>query len=278
MRSRRRFLVEATAAGAATLVSRGVWAGEQDPSATSRHLQGAEGAGVEGAKPEQADPSVLILGDSMIAGGFGVFLERALKKEHGYKTIRRRGKSSSGLARPDFFDWMKEAKALVAKKKPDINVVMFGGNDVQGLYMGKGKWIRWHEQGWQEEYVARITALCEIIAPEGQQIFWVGLPIMRPNKFRGRVERVNTIYRAEMAIRPGATFVDTWSLLANTKGEYSDRIYLQPEFDEAGNPVKRKRKRVRAGDGIHLSPAGAHHLKAHVLDELLPALSSFGQK
>ncbi len=267
MRSRRRFLVESVAA--TSLCAAGLWSGRVHAEEPSEPSEPAA---------DKPDPQIMILGDSMIAGGFGVFLERALEKDHGYTHVRRRGKSSSGLARPDFFNWIKEAKALVAKQQPDISVVMFGGNDVQGLYMGKGKWIRWQEEGWRGEYESRISALCDIIAPQGQQILWVGLPIMRPEKFRKRVERVNTIYRAEMAIRPGASFVDTWSLLANDKGEYSDRIYLEPKLDAEGNEVKRKRKRVRAGDGIHLSPAGAHHLKAHVLKELLPVLEKSGQE
>ena len=59
------------------------------------------------------------------------------------------------MARPDFFNWTKEAKALVKDRKPDATVLMFGGNDVQGLYMGKGEWIRWGEEGWNDEYARR---------------------------------------------------------------------------------------------------------------------------
>lgn len=219
-----------------------------------------------------ADPSkprVLVVGDSMIAGGFGLFLARTLAKEHDYP-VRRRGKSSSGLARPDFFDWIEEARRLVDDFSPDVSVVMFGGNDVQGLYMGKGEWIRWHEDAWSAEYARRVVAFCDILAPARQTIFWVGMPVMRPPKFHARVQRVNTIYRAEMAIRPNATFVDTWSVLADENGEYADRIVLEPP--EEGK--RAKRVRVRAGDGIHLSPKGAHHLKDHVLRVLLPVLGN----
>jgi hypothetical protein len=208
----------------------------------------------------------------MIAGGFGVFLERDLRKEHGYD-VARRGKSSTGLARPDFFNWIKEAQRLVDARRPDVSVVMFGGNDVQGLYMGKGTWIRWHEPEWKQEYARRIGTLCDILAPSGEPIYWVGLPIMRPDRFRQRVQRVNTIYRAEMAIRKGGTFLDTWDILADEDGEYADRIALEPASPEQESE-RRKRVRVRAGDGIHLSPAGAHHLKAHVLEQILPELEN----
>jgi len=221
-------------------------------------------AAANAGEPGPSGPRILIAGDSMIAGGFGVFLERTLRKDYGYE-VRRRGKSSTGLARPDFFDWLEEAQELVASGVPDVSVVMFGGNDVQGLYLGKGEWIRWHEPGWDEEYTRRINAFCDVLAPDGQYLYWVGLPIMRPDKFRLRVERVNAIYEREMAARSGATFVDTWGVLANAEGAYADRLVL--------TPAASKTVRVRAGDGIHLSPAGAEHLKAHVLNYLLPVLS-----
>lgn len=228
---------------------------------------------VSAADPEPKE--ILVVGDSMIAGGFGLFLERELKKTHGFAT-RRRGKSSSGLARPDFFDWMEEARNLVAERQPDAAVVMFGGNDVQGLYHtaamrkdGAPKWLTWNDEKWPVEYARRINEFCDILAPDGQQIFWVGLPTMRPDNFRKKVERVNTIYRAEMAIRSNATYIDTWGVLADDDGNYADHICLEPAAEEGKSC---KKVRVRAGDGIHISVAGAHHLKAFVLKTMLPAL------
>lgn len=227
--------------------------------------------------PRRADAreepaSVLVAGDSMIAGGFGLFLAQSLSKEHGYSVVRH-GKSSTGLARPDFYNWMKQAKALVADGVPDASLVMFGGNDVQGLYMGRDEnrkrtWVRWPDEGWAEEYARRVVEFCDILQPGDQQIVWIGLPIMRPEKFRLRCEKVNTIYRAEMAIRRNATFIDTWRVLADEDGDYADRIVLEP----AAEGKRAKMVRVRAGDGIHLSPAGAHHLEAYVLQRLLPIL------
>ena len=205
-------------------------------------------------------PKMLVLGDSMIAGGFGVFLERALEKDYALPCTRA-GKSCSGLARPDFYDWHEAAKAIVAAWQPEASVVMFGGNDVQGLYMGKGEWIRWQDDGWDEEYAKRIDALCDLLAPAGQRIFWVGMPVMRPTKFHERVKRVNVIYRARMAAREGATFIDAWDVLADPEGNYADKIAIGTNED--GTPGKKVR--VRAGDGIHLSPAGANLLRDHVL-------------
>lgn len=217
------------------------------------------------ARPARADEpttvgapakKILLLGDSMIAGGIGVFLEKSLRKLHGYD-VRRRGKSSTGLARPDFFSWPKEAAAQVAAFPPDAVICMFGGNDVQGLWMSRGQWVTWPEPGWPAEYARRVNAFADIVAPNGQPLFWIGMPVMRPEKFHVRVQRVNTIFRAEMAIRPGGHFIDIWRLLADEDGNYADRL------DVDGVPGG-KTERVRAGDGIHLSVAGAHRVESHV--------------
>jgi hypothetical protein len=199
---------------------------------------------------------ILLLGDSMIAGAIGLFLEKSLRKLHGYE-VHRRGKSSTGLARPDFFSWPKEAAAQVAAFPPDAVICMFGGNDVQGLWMSRGKWVTWPEPGWPAEYARRVNAFADIVAPNGEPLFWIGMPVMRPEKFHVRVQRVNTIFRAEMAIRPGGHFIDIWDLLADEHGNYTDRL------DVDGVPGGRT-ERVRAGDGIHLSVAGAHRVEAHV--------------
>lgn len=217
-------------------------------------------AGLPAAFPRTAraaDPAatkILIVGDSMIAGAVGLFLENGLRKLHGYQ-VRRKGKSSTGLARPDFFSWPKEAVRHVEEFQPDAAVVMFGGNDVQGLKMPGGGWITWHEPGWAEEYARRVNAFADIVAPAGKPLFWIGMPVMRPEKFHLRVQRVNTIYRAEMAIRPGARFIDIWRLLADETGSYADRL------DADGEPGG-KSVRVRAGDGIHLNITGAYRVEA----------------
>lgn len=204
---------------------------------------------------EPAATKILIVGDSMIAGAVGLFLEKGLREQHGYQVLRK-GKSSTGLARPDFFSWPKEAQVQVDAYQPDAAVVMFGGNDVQGLRMPDRGWIRWQEEGWSEEYARRVNALADIVAPAGRPLFWIGMPVMRPEKFHLRVQRVNTIYRAEMAIRPGAHFIDIWQVLADERGAYAERL------DADGEPGG-KTVRVRAGDGIHLSVAGAHRVEAH---------------
>lgn len=208
---------------------------------------------------------VLFIGDSMVGGAFGLFLERRLAAS-GYVVVRD-GRPSTGLARPDFFDWFARARQLVDEHRPYASLVMFGGNDAQGLFVGsKGApaWIRWHEPGWAETYAERVGRLADLLLEGGARLGWIGMPPMGKGRLGGRMVRLNRIYRAEMAIRPRARFVDIWDVLADRRGRYAARLPVGPGG---------RRVRVRAGDDVHLTVAGARYLAAEVEPRLASVLA-----
>lgn len=250
---RRRAFLRSIAAGAGLSLGTGLglssaWAGPA-----------VDKAKADTAKSGDRAKKISILGDSMIAGGFGLYLEQALEKESGF-VVARRGKSSTGLARPDFFDWIAQGRRERETEKPDALVVMFGGNDGQGLWMGKkapSKWIRYQEESWDPEYRRRINAFADAVTLGGETLIWIGMPVMRPSKLHARVGHMNDLFRAEMAIRPRAHFVDIWPLLADSHGKYNDHVKIDG-----------KKVRVRAQDGVHLSRRGAHHLVSQVAPQI----------
>jgi len=203
-----------------------------------------------------------VIGGSAFVGAVGRFIEDGLV-EAGLPA-ERHAKSSTGLARPDFYDWPGEAGKLYEAVAPRATVCMFGGNDGQGLHMGRKaspKWIRWHEEGWSEEYGRRVMEFADAVAPASEHVFWVGMPVMRASKLRSRMERMNEIFRAKMDDRPGGHFIDTWSLLADAKGNYAELLN-----------VDGKKLRVRAGDGIHYTRTGAKVLAAHIVPQVRAVL------
>ena len=198
---------------------------------------------------------MLVIGGSTMIGALGSYLEKKLQKL-GYET-HRKAKSSSGLARPDFFDWQSEAAGLYDAFDPDATVVMFGGNDGQGLKMPKGSdrdWIRWHEDGWTEEYARRVAAFADTVSPAGEHLFWIGMPAMRQSKLDARVQHMNTIFENEMQQRAHGHYIETRSLLSGGTDRYSDDIRVD------GRTI-----RVRAPDGMHLARGGATLLVDHVV-------------
>lgn len=210
---------------------------------------------------------VLLLGDSMIAGAVGRVLEQRLRGELGWKTTRQ-GKTSSGLARPDFYDWIAEGRrAREAAAPVDAVVVMLGGNDAQGLYRPKktrptpdAKWIRWGQPEWMPEYRERVRAFCEAVTAGDEQLFWIGMPVMGVSRLHARMQELNALFVEEMG-RRDATFIDIWPTLADDAGDFVERKALAE-----GQP----KTRIRAHDGIHLNTAGA----TLVVDEALPIMKA----
>ena len=193
---------------------------------------------------------VLMVGSSMMAGGFGLYLGQDLAEQTGC-TIDRRAKTSSGLARPDFYDWVSEGAKMREESGCDVVVAIFGGNDGQGQWLGNAydpPWIRYGEPEWIPEYRRRVNRFADAVAPDRQRLVWIGMPPVRLEKLNARVAAMNEVYESEMALRPNARFVRTWDVMS-VKGKYSDHL-----------KVDGVRTKVRAPDGVHVSPSGAHFL------------------
>ncbi|MDY6852230.1 MAG: hypothetical protein SV487_09200, partial [Thermodesulfobacteriota bacterium] len=75
---------------------------------------------------------VLVVGDSMILEGLGVALQREFKKNGGLEVIRK-GRYSSGLSRPDYFDWTPYLQELTTQYKPDLLIISLGATDPQDI-------------------------------------------------------------------------------------------------------------------------------------------------
>lgn len=200
---------------------------------------------------------VLIIGGSSIATALGQRMEHGLASEG--LSVHRRGKSSSGLARPDFFDWHAEAKQLVQTHKPDGTVVVIGGNDTQGLRTDSG-WIKWGTDEWKPEYGARVGRLLDVLTADGGAACWVGLPMPRSNGYRKKLETINGIVEDAASGRSGVSFVSTWDTLSNG-GQYT-----------ATMNVGGKNQTVRGEDGIHLTLAGAKLLEARIRKQIIAGL------
>ena len=95
--------------------------------------------------------------------------------------------------------------------------------------------------------------------PAGETMCWLGMPMVRPTKLRGRVQHLNEIFAAKMSEHEGRHFVDTWPLLATPEGEYAEH-----------KTIDGKKVKLRGNDGVHLTVKGAHY----VADELAPAVQA----
>jgi hypothetical protein len=225
------------------------------------------------AVPTAVDPAtVLILGDSD-AGTFGPTLKELLA-ETGVVRTELDYKVSSGLSRPDFFDWPAHLRDIIPATNPDIVVVTFGGNDGQGLFDGAGNVLVGQPSGepggdleWREEYGRRVLDVIDYLAADGRTVVWVGIPNDDNPDVTARMRVQDEVVRAAIAMRPGVAFVDTWARFSGRDGGWAE--YLIDPRDGQG-------KDVRADDGFHLNQVGAEILAIDIAGVVTAELRARG--
>lgn len=219
-------------------------------------------------RPERAEPpkpapgtrtegpfNVVVLGDSL-GDGLWAGLYRVFQGDERFNVIKH-SKVASGFVRSEYYDWNKEVRRVLDEERVDIAVVIMGTNDRQVIVDQKGARHALRAKGWEAEYRRRVQRFTDDLQAAGAQIYWVGLPVMRSERFGGDMQYFNEIYRQEAASQ-GIPFVPTWNQLADGQGNYT-----------AYGPDLRGRERLlRADDGIHFTLAGYQVLGSVVAEQI----------
>jgi lysophospholipase L1-like esterase len=201
-------------------------------------------------RPSQKNPErILVIGDSF-AIGLGLGVSRGLANDP-VKVVRQ-GRESTGLARPDYFDWTAQVRVDVQRFRPDIIIAMLGGNDFQDLVVpGRDSVRRFNITAWNALYSQRVSRLMALATSGGARVVWVGLPPSRsPVLPNAGVVRMNDIYRTEATFHPGVVYLDSWRLFARSGG-YAAFLRMGKGH---------RLTQVREGDGVHFTVAGYQRL------------------
>ena len=170
--------------------------------------------------------------------------------------VEYRYKVSSGLANPGFFDWPAEMKDLALRFQPDVTVMMFGNNDHVPMTVG-GKQVDPLTPEWLAEYHARVETMAGTAVGAGSKLIWIGMPIMRSDKFSLTARTFNQVYSA-VCKDQGYWYVDAYRLFSNKDGKYA------PYLPNASG----KLQSMRENDGAHLSGAGGDRVAREVVKVL----------
>ena len=166
---------------------------------------------------------------------------------------------SSGLVRPDFFNWPAQLQSKVKAFDPGAVAVMFGANDNQAVQTSSGKVHEFGSDGWKKEYRRRVEDVIALLYQGGvRRVYWIGQPIMPESSFNGQVRLMNDIYRSVAEKTFGVQYIDAYKLLSNGSGQYAQ--YLP----DAGG----KMQQVREQDGEHLTYAGGLRVAEAVMAEI----------
>ena len=201
---------------------------------------------------------VLVIGDTL-AGQIAEGLEDSLQ-DRADVAVENKAKADSGLVRTDFYDWPKAAgELLAADAKIMVGVVVLGPNDRQVIREGEIT----HEplsERWLQLYKARVEAVASAFSTRRVPLIWVGAPPMQNARLSADLTTLNDLFRkgAEAA---GGEFVDLWGVYVDTENRYA----------AMGPDVNGQVARLRLGDGVHFTKAGARKA-AHFIDVVIRRL------
>ncbi len=202
------------------------------------------------------DPLRLYVGGDSMVGQFGPMLSN-IAADSGVVTSQVRYEFESGLTRPDFIDWNTVLADEQQAFDPEVVVLFFGGNDAQDIRIS-GRWEPFGTGAWLAEYRKRVARVMDDLEARGVTTWWVGMPIVRSESFREKLEILNEIYQSEAATRDRVFYVDSWTPFTGPDGGYAE--YLP---DAEGDVVD-----MRLNDGVHLTTDGGIKLASIVWDQI----------
>lgn len=154
---------------------------------------------------------------------------------------------STGLARPDYFDWAGRMRELMrSETPPEALVFMVGGNDDQNM-IADGSVLDAGSPEWYLEYGNRVASIMDTVNTGASHLYWIGLPPMRDDDRNEIALEVNVILRHAAEARPWVSYLDIETLFAGPGGDFSPSI-----ADPDGQP-----RIARAPDGVHITFVGS---------------------
>jgi hypothetical protein len=192
---------------------------------------------------------VLVLGDSL-----GIDLGDVLVDDlsaTGVVTATLDGQVSTGLTRPDYFNWPAELAADLPRYTPQVIVIMMGANDDQD-FPGPPD-IPFGTPAWDATYRDRVNAFMAEATSRGAQVIWVGMPPMQDPTLSAAMQRIDGIVQQAAPRHRGVEFLSSWTVLGTPAGQFTPYLVV------AGQEVN-----VREPDGTHITPGGAQVLSGVV--------------
>ena len=224
---------------------------------------GAISALARGARAEsESKVRIAFVGDSLSDGyweGVSVSAGRdaCLKNQ---LEFGRFAKNSTGLTRPDRYDWAVELRRIAESFKPKLFVMSLGLNDRQSV-VEHGQITMDDSPLYDDKYKERVTAVLKHAAAAKAALLWIGLPAMRMPVTEKDTRAKNRLFEEAITAfgDPDIQYVEPWKL--NAAGADTFASYGP---DQNGRMVQ-----IRTPDGEHFTVAGEMLTAAYLLPRIV---------
>ncbi len=205
--------------------------------------------------PTPGNPlKVLVTGDSL-STYVGQQLT-SLTDDKGLVKVTLLDRNGTGLSNPSFFNWQKAARSDMAKRDPDVVIMIIGGNDGWPMDTPSGGRAAVASKEWTDEYARRTAAVMRTFEDGGHVVYWAGPPTARDDSWNRIYRTINRAVEAAASAIPGAAFVDLYQE-TSVDGRYSDYVV------DGGKRIK-----ARQSDGVHWSFNGSRLPATLLLDQV----------
>jgi uncharacterized protein len=151
---------------------------------------------------------------------------------------------------PDLSEAPSEESALMAPETPRSAA-------------GNAGPFEFHSERWEAAYIRRIDATIAALKSAGVPVFWVGLPPQRAARATADSTYLNELYR-QRAEKAGIVYIDVWEGFVDSSGQFAAQ---GPDFEG-------QIRRLRSGDGVYFTKAGARKLAHYVEREIQRTLAT----
>jgi uncharacterized protein len=217
---------------------------------------------------------IAFLGDSTadgLWGGFTSLVPHASCLKDVFE-LGRFAKNSTGLSRPEKYDWAEEARRIAEGFKPQLVIISLGLNDRQSVVdrteTGARRVTQYESPEWPDKYRERVTAMLRGAMAAKASVLWVGLAAMRDNAANADAQLKNKLFEqavADLAVG-SAQYVPPWKL-----NEQGVDVFTSYAPDKHGKMVH-----IRASDGEHFTAAGDELVATYLLPKIVATLRDKG--
>jgi hypothetical protein len=208
------------------------------------------------------DVQVGVFGDSF---GDGIWwaLNRQIGQSGGGIQVHRLARPSTGFTSYQNVNLLDDIRAKLDRRPLDIAILSFGANDTQGI-MADGRPAEYMSETWRRIIGARADAIVALLRSRGVQVYWVGLPRMRSERYDAKAQRMNAFYATRMRAL-NVPFIDTVAATQDGHGRFT----LTLPNPETGRPMA-----ARTNDGIHMTMHGYTLLTQGLAQRIRGAVSA----
>ncbi len=166
-------------------------------------------------------------------------------------------KPSSGLSQTSFHDWPGAIRQAFAKQSYSAVFVFMGANDPWDFIDQKQR-VRYGSHEWKRIYEERARSIAISAREAGAELYWVGLPSMRPPRLKVATAVQNEVF-AKVTTEEGGRYIPPHGLVDDGGDEFIPSI----RTDDGRRVV------VRLDDGVHFTIAGQKRIADAILANVL---------